>query len=273
MFAPLTGQLRRAVLATAVGALAASGALSAAAESAVVGKYRSGNPDDYLADGGMVLFSTYVEGVDTAQIDWSRAASAGTTAPTPTPVSVRPDGIELVGASAAAKLRSLIALAEAGTAGYDAVQLGARVKPPKKPTQMTLAEILRWIDDTPGQQHAIGRYQIIPSTLRSIMRQSGISPDARFSREVQDAMADVLLLDAGYDRFTCGRLDRHAFMENLARIWAGLPTASGMSAYHGLAGNRATITWASYAEAISMAFPVHFIEENESSPTCRRANS
>jgi len=31
-------------------------------------------------------------------------------------------------------------------------------------------------------------------------------------------------------------------MDNLALIWAGLPQADGRSAYHGYAGNRATIT-------------------------------
>lgn len=178
--------------------------------------------------------------------------------------------IKLSGNSSVAQLRSLIAIAEAGAAGYDAVQLGARIKPPKKPTQMTLAEILLWIKKTPGQQHAIGRYQIIPSTLKSLIRHSGIGTDTLFSREVQDAMADILLLDAGYDRFSCGRLTRHAFMENLARIWAGLPTASGASAYEGFASNRATITWASYSDAISTAFPAHAIKANVNSPSCQR---
>ena len=105
------------------------------------------------------------------------------------------------------------------------------------------------------------------------MRIGRISPETVFSRDVQDAMADLLLRDAGYDRFACGRMKRQEFMENLARIWAGLPTATGRSAYHGQAGNRATITWARFSDAISTAFPIHVIEANVSSPGCQRANS
>jgi len=70
------------------------------------------------------------------------------------------------GGSKAARLHDLIAQAEAGAMGYDAVQHGAHVKPPKHPTQMTLGEIYAWIRATPGQPHAIGRYQFIPATLR-----------------------------------------------------------------------------------------------------------
>ena len=43
-------------------------------------------------------------------------------------------------------------------------------------------------------------------------------------------------------------------MDNLARIWAGLPLPSGKSAYHGYAGNRATITRAFYAEQMGRIF-------------------
>jgi len=72
------------------------------------------------------------------------------------------------GNTAVDQLLGLIARAEAGAAGYDAVQHGARIRPSKRPTQMTLGEIYRWIEATPGQPHAIGRYQFIPDTLRRV---------------------------------------------------------------------------------------------------------
>jgi hypothetical protein len=56
-------------------------------------------------------------------------------------------------------------------------------------------------------------------------------------------LADLLLEDAGFTPFMKGKISRHRFMENLARIWAGLPTSTGRSYYHGHAGNRAVITW------------------------------
>jgi hypothetical protein len=153
------------------------------------------------------------------------------------------------------RLLALIAKAEAGHAGYDAVQHGARVKPGKRPTQMTLGQIYDWIAATPGQPHAIGRYQFIPPTLRRVARIRGFGPDTVFTPGVQDTMALLLLEEAGLTDFRAGRLDRQGFMRNLARIWAGLPLPNGKSYYHGHAGNKATISWAYFDIAMQRIWP------------------
>ena len=172
------------------------------------------------------------------------------------PVAPASAPILLTGTTATAQLLSLIARAEAGSAGYDAVQHGARVRPAQLPTQMTLGEIYKWIEDTPGQPHAIGRYQFIPSTLRHVAGVAGISPEMRFSPRVQDRLAHVLLRQAGFEAFHAGDLSREDFMYNLAKIWAGLPLPSGESYYHGYAGNRATMSWATFEGGMSRIFPV-----------------
>lgn len=154
------------------------------------------------------------------------------------------------GGMPAARLRDLIARAEAGPMGYDAVQYGARVKPPKRPTMMTLAEIHAWIDATPGQPHAIGRYQFIPPTLRHSASRLGLPPSTQFSPAVQDRLADLLLGDAGLAKVQEGAITPERFMLNLARIWAGLPTATGRSYYEGYAGNKAVLSWASYSSQV-----------------------
>ncbi|MCM2563191.1 hypothetical protein M8756_14295 [Lutimaribacter sp. EGI FJ00015] len=154
-----------------------------------------------------------------------------------------------------AHLLSLIAKAEAGRAGYDAVQAGAQVKPTQIPTRMTLGQIHEWIQATPGQPHAIGRYQFIPTTLRRVARERGFGPDTVFSPTVQDAMAVSLLEEAGFRAFKAGTLDRHKFMRNLARIWAGLPLPNGKSYYHGYAGNRATLTWSRFETEMQRIWP------------------
>ena len=151
-------------------------------------------------------------------------------------------------------LRRLIADAEAGPLDYDAVQYGARIKPSKPPTQMTLREIYHWIEQTPGQPHAIGRYQFIPSTLRSVVNQVGIPLDSYFSPEVQDRLSDVLLADAGLAAFTSGQMPRRQFMNNLAKIWAGFPNSTGRSHYHGYAGNKASISWARFEREMIQIF-------------------
>ncbi|MDZ7711167.1 MAG: hypothetical protein U5K36_14780 [Roseovarius sp.] len=149
-----------------------------------------------------------------------------------------------------ARLRDLIARAEAGHAGYDAVQDGAHQPPPHRPTRMSLRDILDWIDATPGQHHAIGRYQIIPATLRRLVARAGLDPGTRFSPAVQDRLADLLLTDAGLEAMRRGEITREAFLLNLAKVWAGLPTPSGRSYYHGVAGNRAVLSYESYARAV-----------------------
>ena len=161
----------------------------------------------------------------------------------------------LAGNTPVARLKSLIAVAEAGAKGYDAVHVGATRKLPKRPTQMTLAEIDAWVRATPGQPHAIGRYQIIPSTMKALIRRSGVSTQTVYSPKVQDAFADILLKDAGIDRFLKGRMSRKKFMNNLAKIWAGLPTSNGKSYYDGFAGNRATITLKYYRSQMAAFFP------------------
>lgn len=167
--------------------------------------------------------------------------------PDPAPVLVMRPAID--------DLLDLIAEAEAGPKGYDAVQVRAVIAPPKPPTQMTLAEIQDWIAATPGQQHAIGRYQIIPDTLAYLMVVMGVEPDAVFDPVLQDRMAVRLLDDAGLDAFLRQEMDHDSFMDAVAWIWAGLPLRSGLSAYHNYNGNRATISRDTYETRFARIFP------------------
>ncbi len=170
------------------------------------------------------------------------------------PFPVRAPAPTGVGQSTA-RLLTLISRAEAGQAGYDAVQHGARIRTPRPPTQMTLGEIYAWITATPGQPHAIGRYQFIPDTLRRVARIRGYGPEVRFTAEVQDSLATVLLDEAGLQAFEGGELGRRDFMHNLARIWAGLPLPNGRSYYQGYAGNRATMSWAEFSGGMEAIWP------------------
>ncbi|PYG28607.1 hypothetical protein [Pelagimonas varians] len=154
-----------------------------------------------------------------------------------------------------ARIRHLIASAEAGKHGYDAVQHAAKRRPSKAPTDMTIQEIYNWIAQTPGQQHAIGRYQFIPVTLKRLVKKRGINRSARFSPDVQDQLADELLKEAGLGQIMRGDMPRRTFMHNLAKIWAGLPTSSGHSYYKGVAGNRATMSWAHFDAEMRRIFP------------------
>jgi muramidase (phage lysozyme) len=143
-------------------------------------------------------------------------------------------------------LLSLIGSAEAGSAGYDAIHFRARVLPDKRPTEMTLQEIIDWIDATPRQNHAIGRYQIIPMTLSYLIAAEDLPLTAVFTPALQDRLAVRLIEDAGLPAFMSGQMAPADFLDSLAFVWAGLPLESGLSAYEGFAGNSATISRSTY---------------------------
>ena len=154
------------------------------------------------------------------------------------------------------RLLTLISQAESPVHGYDSVHHGATIRPPKRPSQMTIAEIVAWVRATPGQPHAFGRNQIIPATFNRVVRALGLSGGTLYDRRTQDMMGRYLVEEAGYSDFINGRITRDRFMDQLAKVWAGLPLANGRSHYHGYAGNRATITRAEYSSAMAAIFPV-----------------
>ncbi|MBB5514513.1 hypothetical protein FHS89_000511 [Rubricella aquisinus] len=148
-------------------------------------------------------------------------------------------------------LRDLVAEVEAGPAGYNAVVLSAVIKPPKRPTEMTLRDVFAWIDATPGQNHAIGRYQFIPTTLDYLVRRTKTPLSARFSPALQDRFADILLHQAGAGEVSFGRISNDLFLDQLAQVWAALPMRDGRSAYHGVGRNKALMSRAEYRARVA----------------------
>jgi muramidase (phage lysozyme) len=82
----------------------------------------------------------------------------------------------------------------------------------------------------------------------------GVKRHHVFSPRLQDQLSDVLLAEAGLHDFNSGQMTRHAFMNNLAKIWAGLPNSSGKSHYHGFAGNKASISWTHFDAEMARIF-------------------
>lgn len=161
----------------------------------------------------------------------------------------------VLGITQVSQLRALIGQAESRRNGYDAIQHGAKRLPGRVPTSMSLGDIFAWIKATPGQPHAIGRYQFIPKTLSRVVKIVGVGKNEVFTPALQDRLADVLLAEAGLQGLRDGQMPRREFMKNLAKTWAGLPTDNGKSYYHGYAGNKASMTWAHFDTEMAKIFP------------------
>lgn len=106
-------------------------------------------------------------------------------------------------------------------------------------TGMTLGEIdqlqtqMLRDPDNEWNSSAVGRYQIIRTTLRGLKQELGLSDDTRFTPELQDQLALVLLDRRGLSDWEAGRISDEQFQDNLAYEWASLPLATGIGAYEG----------------------------------------
>ena len=106
-------------------------------------------------------------------------------------------------------------------------------------TAMTLDQVdklqTRMLKDPDNRWNssAIGRFQIVRTTLRSIKETLGLSGSELFDAEMQDRMACFLLGQRGIDKYLAGRLSEDTMLLNLAKEWASLPTPEGKGFYGG----------------------------------------
>lgn len=80
---------------------------------------------------------------------------------------------------------------------------------------------------------ALGRYQIVRTTLRNIRKTLNLSGSELFDADMQDRLACFLLGQRGIDKYLAGRLSEDTLLLNLAQEWASLPTPSGKGYYSG----------------------------------------
>lgn len=80
---------------------------------------------------------------------------------------------------------------------------------------------------------AVGRYQIVRTTLRAIRKTLNLTGAEKFDADMQDRMACFLLGQRGIDKYLAGRLSEDTLMLNLAKEWASLPTPQGGGYYSG----------------------------------------
>lgn len=98
-------------------------------------------------------------------------------------------------------------------------------------SQLTLGEILRRQGE-PGND-AAGLIQIVPGTLKGMMKKYGYREDMRFTPQVQTEMALFLMKEKGLGKWLNGEISDGVFADRLASVWAGLKTSGGRGVYDG----------------------------------------
>ena len=126
-------------------------------------------------------------------------------------------------------------------------------------TNMTIAEVLQWQQSFVQQgspSSAVGRYQIINTTLASLVRQLGIDIQQKFTPALQDTLAITLLERRGAVDYANKKITDKEFASQLAKEWAALPKTLGTtpvaSFYAGDGLNAARVTIPEVLGAINL---------------------
>jgi len=137
---------------------------------------------------------------------------------------------------------------------------------------MTIREVLEHQEKRrkeSAKSSAVGRYQFIYKTLKSlVLTESGkeknpkdLPLDAKFTPELQDKAATILLQRRGLDDYLAGNISPEDFSTEVAKEWASMPIIKdmavtrkneqgqdvqvnlkkGQSYYSGVAGNKALV--------------------------------
>ena len=97
--------------------------------------------------------------------------------------------------------------------------------------QLDLGEILKR-QARPGND-AAGLIQIVPSTLKHVMKKYGYTNDMKFTPQLQMEMGLLLMKEKGLDKWLRNEIPDGVMANRLASVWAGLKTSSGKGVYDG----------------------------------------
>ena len=97
-------------------------------------------------------------------------------------------------------------------------------------TNMSIAEVREWqakFVQEGNASSAVGRYQIIDTTLEGLVRELNLDLSQKFDESTQDMLAIALLERRGSIHYVNQEIDNREFAANLAQEWAALPKIIG----------------------------------------------
>lgn len=138
-------------------------------------------------------------------------------------------------------LAAVIGKAESDTAGgYNAANAGRAmdlgtnglIRLTGKPcNQVTLGELKQW--QRRGLLYAVGRYQMIPGTLRQAAKWAGLKDSDTFSPVNQDKMLEAILKHKRPKvwAYLTNNATLNQAIDSLSKEWSGLPCTRGIGYY------------------------------------------
>ncbi len=125
-------------------------------------------------------------------------------------------------------------------------------------TEMSVAEVMKWQQEfimAGSASSAVGRYQLISTTLAGLVQRLHIDINQPFDEAMQDKLAIALLERRGVTEYVNNQIDSHQFAAELAKEWAGLPKVLGdkpeQSYYAGDGLNRSLVSVDEVVRAVS----------------------
>jgi muramidase (phage lysozyme) len=118
--------------------------------------------------------------------------------------------------------------------GYDTIYGNNQDKLKKRLTSMTLAEVQTQQREWTRRfrSSAAGRYQFMRNTLEGLIKELKLDTAQKFTADLQDRLAYVLLRRRGYDAFMNQRISVSEFGKRLAQEWASFPVLAGTQGAH-----------------------------------------
>jgi len=184
--------------------------------------------------------------------------SLGLAHPEPKPTSSTPLEIVQPMATFEERCRPVADLIAKGEGNWNSVNRGRAGDTPrgiqsitgKEFHELTIEQVV-WLQR--GSVYAVGRYQLIPSTMKLALQWSKVSWSERFTPEVQDRLFCTLLSHKRpqVGRYLLGEGSLQLALDSLAKEWASVAYRGPYSYYSGVGGNRAHITMNEAAVALN----------------------
>ncbi len=124
------------------------------------------------------------------------------------------------------------------TSAYDITYAYGEYNPiDSKPiTEMTIGEVKQLQEQmlaNGAESSAVGKYQLLGTTLEGQQNTLGLSDDTTFDATTQDLFGLSLLERRGYNEWLDGTISDHDFQKNLAKEWASIADPDTGESYYG----------------------------------------